>query len=61
MVACLAETYANIEKALVSFEHHYTQVQIQEWYRAMNTLMVTIPIVAIIIIVAIWWKPLNNQ
>jgi len=60
MIAYKAETFAFAKKTLVSIEHHSNQIQVQEWQRAITTIMASIPIIAIIIIIVIWWKPLNN-
>ena len=57
VIAGAAEAVAYAERALVSIEHHHNQLQIYEWHKAITTIMVSIPIVAIIAILVIWFKP----
>lgn len=57
-IAYIAETYASAEVTQVISVQNY--LKLLEWHRAMITVMVSIPVIALVVIVAIWWNPLKQ-
>ena len=60
-----AEVYVNATAHLnqsVNTDHinAKTFIEIQEWHRAMSTLMISVPIMGIIILFVTWWEPLKQ-